>query len=433
MTTLAANLARMSTDLRDAGARVLAAGGAFALWAFAIRVAAALVAFVAQIAIARIVGEGEYGRIAAAVTVLGVAAALAVFGLDVAAQRFVARYRQENDPPALAGFLLFSRALALAVGGAVGIVGAFALAPHDPVLALAFAMLPAMALMMVQEGIAKSFDWPILALAPSYLLRPLLMLALVGAGLALGIGRGATEVMLAMLVATGLVCGVQALMLRPRIAPMLPPDGARRIEGRHWLGVSVPLLVGDVGALVAVSADVIALAWFRSAEEAGIYFAAVKSLALVPFVAYAISNAIAHRVSALHVRGDREALRAMVRRATLATLVPSVVFAAALVALGPFVLGLFGPGFVEAWPAMAIVAAGTVALAAVGPAERVLAMVGAERIYARIYVGAGVLACVLALALVPAYGVIGAASALALTMLAEAIALGLAVRRVLAR
>ena len=124
---------------------------------------------------------------------------------------------------------------------------------------------------------------------------------------------------------------------------------------------------------------------------------------------------------------------ALVRRATLATLVPSLVFAIALVAVGPMILGLFGPAFVEAWPAMAIVAAGTVALAAVGPAERVLAMVGAERAYARIYVGVGILACVLALLLVPSYGIIGAAIGLSLTMFVEALALGWAVRRALAR
>ena len=50
--------------------------------------------------------------------------------------------------------------------------------------------------------------------------------------------------------------------------------------------MATPILIGDIGGrLVAVSVDVIALSIFRPSEEAGIYFAAVKSLALVQFVA----------------------------------------------------------------------------------------------------------------------------------------------------
>lgn len=347
MTGIAANLARMSLGARLASRQMLASGGAFALWAFAIRVVAALIAFGSQIAIARLIGEAEYGRVAAAVTILGVFAALCVFGLDTAAQRFVARYRQETDPEALRGFLVLARAVPLAFGGALGLTGAVLVAPHDPVLALAFATLPLFALMMTQEGIAKSFDWPISALAPNYVLRPAALLALVAGAAFLGYGASATGVMLALLVASAIVCLVQILVLRARLAPLLP-HGPRRIESRHWLGVSLPILVGDIGAILAVSADVIALALFRPPEEAGIYFAAVKSLVLVPFVAYAVTNAVAHRISALHVAGDREAVRVMVRRARLATFVPSLAFAIVLVAIGPTILGLFGPAFVEA-------------------------------------------------------------------------------------
>ncbi|WP_372425605.1 lipopolysaccharide biosynthesis protein [Salinarimonas chemoclinalis] len=430
MTGAVGIIGRFSANARGAGRRIGAAGGGFALWAFAIRVGAAALAFLTQIVLARLVGEEAYGEVAGAITVLGIVVAVAVLGLDTAAQRFVARYRVEGDDAALRGFVQAARVLPILVGGAVGSVGVVLTVAHDQVLALAFVMLPFVAALLAQEGVAKSFDWPILALGPTFLLRPVLALGFVLAAAALGMGLDARGVMLAMLAAAALALGLQTLVLAPRLARTVPA-GASRYHPRTWLAIVSPIVVGDIGALVASSVDVLALALTRPAEETGIYFAAVKSLALVQFVSYAIANAVAHRVSALHVAGDRLALRRYVLRACLATFVPSLALALVLVGLGEFVLGLFGEAFVAARPAMAIVAAGAVVLAAVGPAERVLNMIGAERACAVVYVVTAVVATALAFTLAPAYGVLGAASALALTMVFEAVALAVVLRAAL--
>lgn len=430
MTSAVALIGRVLPGALDAGRRFVAGGGGFALWAFSIRVAAAALAFVTQIVLARLIGEEAYGEVAAAVTVLGVATAVAIVGLDTGAQRFVPHYRAAGDPARLRGFLQLARIVPVGVGAVLGAGGVAVFWSRDPVLATAFATLPIVALLLTREAVAKSCDWPVVALAPTYLLRPVLLLALaLGAGAA-GIALDATGVMLAMLAAAALALAVQTLLLAPRLARVVPP-GPRTMETRYWLGVATPILIGDIGALVAVSADVIALAAFRPSEEAGIYFAAVKSLALVQFVGYAVTNAVAHRVSALHVAGDRAALRAYVLRACVATFVPSLAFALLVVGFGEAVLGLFGEAFVSAWPAMVVVAAGAVVLAAVGPAERVLNVIGRERACARVYVASGVLATALALALVPAFGAMGAAATLALTMTFQAAALALALRAAL--
>lgn len=432
MTGAVGIIGRVSANALSMGRKVVAAGGGFALWAFAIRVAAAALAFLSQIVLARLVGEDAYGRIAAAVTVLGVATAVSVVGFDTAAQRFVPQYRVEGDLARLRGFMAAARLVPFAVGLVVGVIGVALFHASDPVLATAFATLPVVALLFAQEGIAKAFDWPVVALGPTFVLRPVLVLVLVIGAAAWGLALDAVAVMVAMLAAALLALATQASVMRPRVAALVPA-GERRFSLRLWLVVVAPILVGDIGALVAVSADVIALSLFRSDEETGIYFAAVKSLALVQFVAYAVSNAVAHRVSALHVGGDREALKLYVVRACFATFVPSLAFALVLVACGGWILALFGEGFVAAWPAMAVVALGAAALAAVGPAERVLNMIGAERACAKVYVAAGLVAVALAFTLVPAWGIMGAAVGLALTMLLEAIGLGLVLRAALRR
>ena len=66
MTRAVALIGRVFPGGLDAGRRFAAGGGRFALWAFSIRVAAAGLAFVTQIVLARLIGEDAYGEVAAA-------------------------------------------------------------------------------------------------------------------------------------------------------------------------------------------------------------------------------------------------------------------------------------------------------------------------------------------------------------------------------
>jgi O-antigen/teichoic acid export membrane protein len=239
-------------------------------------------------------------------------------------------------------------------------------------------------------------------------------------------------IVLAMVAATAIALAIQWGLMRPKIAAEVPAGPASR-DMRLWLTVSSPVLIGNLGSIIMLSADVIALWLFVGSSQAGIYFAAIKSLVLVQFVAYAVANASAHRVAALHAREEHEELRRFVLRACVMTFLPSLAIAVALVGLGPFILALFGDAFVEGWPAMVIVACGYLVVAAVGPAERVLYMIGAERACARVYLACGAAAVILNLVLVPIYGIMGAASALAMVLVLEAALLAILLRSHLRR
>lgn len=407
-------------------------GGIFAAWTFSIRVGAAGLAFVSQILIARLIGEEDFGRVAAAVTVMLIGASLATLGLDGACQRFVAQYWKKQQFSLLRGYLRDSLLVSAILGSVLGTLGALASFVFDPVLALAFLAVPVLSLMMVNEGVAKSYDWPILAFAPNYLLRPVFLLLLIGAVAVLGYAQDGISVMIATVVAAVLALVVQAAWVRARLSRLLTP-GPREHRFKGWVTVSAPMIVGELGLLVMISADVIVLRLFRDPAEVGIYFAAIKSLALVQFVSYAVANASAHRVSAFHVSGEHQKLRDFVRRACIWTFLPSLAFAVLLLSFGKPILSLFGPAFLDGWPAMVIVTVGYLVRAAMGPAERVLNMIGGERTAARIYVAAAILAVALNLALVPTWGITGAATALAATMCFETVVLALCLRRRLLR
>jgi O-antigen/teichoic acid export membrane protein len=92
-------------------------------------------------------------------------------------------------------------------------------------------------------------------------------------------------------------------------------------------------------------------------------------------------------------------------------------------------LTLFGTDFVAAYPAMLILAVGQLARASIGPAERLLNVLGQQRACAVAYVaafGVNIGGCLL---LAPAYGAIGAATATAAAFTVESVLLFVIAKR----
>jgi O-antigen/teichoic acid export membrane protein len=108
---------------------------------------------------------------------------------------------------------------------------------------------------------------------------------------------------------------------------------------------------------------------------------------------------------------------------------PSLIAAIGILILGRPLLWLFSPQFVEAYPVMLILVAGFLFRAAVGPAEFLLNALGEQRALAAVACGVAVLDIVLNLALVPAFGLNGAAIATATSLATGAVLYAYAARR----
>ena len=82
---------------------------------------------------------------------------------------------------------------------------------------------------------------------------------------------------------------------------------------------------------------------------------------------------------------------------------------------------MFGKDFVGGYPLMFIIAVGLLARAAVGPAERLLNMLGERRRCAHVYAGSFLLNVALCFVLIPHFGAIGAAIASASALVFESV------------
>jgi O-antigen/teichoic acid export membrane protein len=217
-------------------------------------------------------------------------------------------------------------------------------------------------------------------------------------------------------------------MLDRRLSRQFAP-GPRRYEVLKWFSTAIPIFMVEGFYLLLTYTDVLMLQQFRPPDEVGIYYAAAKTLALVAFVYFSVSAATAPRFSEYHVAGDRDRLAAFLANTIQWTFWSSLIATAVILALGHDVLRLFGPHFVNGYPLLFILAVGLLARAAVGPAERLLNMVGEQRVCALVYATAfavNVAACV---GLIPFLGIRGAAIATAVAMTTESGLLFVVTRR----
>src|SRR5665213_506699 len=392
---------------------------------FLVRVGSAMLALASQVLLARWMGSFEFGIYIYVWTWVLMIGALSDFGLSSAARRSIPEYTELKSLDRLRGFLSGSRWLAFGVATAIGVTGAIGvtvLAPyldHFAVmpLYLACVTIPVYGLVQVQAGIAQSYDWPNLALMPFYIWRQATITVLMGAAYLLGAPTGAVTAMIVAVVTTWAVTIVQLVMLDRRLKAKVPA-GPKQFEARAWIATSLPTYV-----------DILALKHYRSPDEIAVYYAGARLLAIVAFVYFAIAGATTHKFTQYHVSGDQKRLASFFAETIKWTFWPSLLACALILALGRPLLGLFGAGFESGYDVMFILAVGMLSRAAVGPAERLLNMLGERKQCAFIYATAFAINLVLCMVLIPRMGIEGAAVATSSALVMESIALYLVAKR----
>lgn len=403
---------------------------------FLVRVLSAVLALGSQVLLARWMGRFEYGVFIYVWTWVVMIGSLSDMGLSSAARRFIPEYTERGERAHLRGFLSGSRWLAFGISvgiSAAGAVAVWLLAPRlDPFsvvpLYLACATIPVWGLGQIQTGIAQSYDWPNLALIPFYIVRQVAMTALMGLAWWVGAPTGAVIAMAVSMATSWIVTLAQGAWLQRRLNARIE-RGPSRQNVHTWLAVSVPIFVVESFYLLLTYVDVLALEHLGSPQEVAVYFAGARLLAVVAFVYYAIAGVTTHKFTQYHVNGDHVRLRKFFAETARWTFWPSLVLCAGILALGRPLLSLFGAGFEAGFSAMLILSVGMLARAAVGPAERLLNMLGDRKPCAAIYALAFAVNLALCIALIPRLGIDGAAAATSTALLTESLLLYLTARR----
>lgn len=403
---------------------------------FLIRVASAVLAFGSQVLLARWLGSFEFGIYVYVWTWVLLFGQFIDLGLGTAAQRFIPEYRERGQPALLRGFNFGSRWFVVMIALAIALLcagGVWLLEPwldHYMLIPLYLACLtfPAYALNNLQEGISRSYDWIGLSMMPAYVVRQLLLTVLMAAAYFAHLPMDAVTAMIAAGLSVWLPVIGQTLLLNRRLNTRVEA-GPRSYDFKSWIVTALPILLVEGFYALLMYTDVLVLQQFRPPNEVAVYYAAAKTLALVAFIHYSIAATTAHRFSSFHVAGDRAGLAAFLAQSIKWTFWPSLAATLLLLAFGRPILSLFGAEFTGGYYLMFILAVGLLARAAIGPIERLLNMLGEQRVCALAHAGAfGVNIC-LCIILIPHFGAAGAAIATATALVFESIALFAATKR----
>ena len=403
---------------------------------FIIRVISAALAYLSQILLARWMGGSDYGVYVYVWTWVLLLGSMMDFGISASAQKIIPEYRACGEHELLRGFLSGSRWMTFAVSALVSVLLAIVVDGLSPwidanaitPLFIGCITLPAFVVANTQDGIARSHDWMRLGLMPQFIVRQSLIIGFTAGAFALGFDLGATLAMLASAAAVWIAMIGQMIVLNRRLGHHIKP-GPKSYDFRGWLAISLPILMVEGFYLLLSYTDVLVLQQFRSSEEVGVYFAVVKTLALVSFIHYAMSATTAHRFAEYHASGDWARLSAYVAHAIKWTFWPSLAATILLLAMGKPLLWLFGPQFVVGYDIMFVAAIGLVVRSAIGPVERLLNMLGHQHICALAYALAFAMNVVLCVALVPRFGGHGAAAATSISLVFETVLLFWIVRK----
>lgn len=403
--------------------------------AFSIRIVSAFITLTMQIFLARWMESFEYGIFVLVWTVVIIAGSVASFGFHTSVIRYVSEYRERGMPGELRGMLLTSRLFTLVVSSlvaALGLAGVWVLKSwiasyYIVPFYLGMICLPMVALGDVLEGIGRGNSWTYWALGPIYIVRPTLILLLMGGAILLGFPADAPTAMVVAILATYLTALGQMAGIGRNLSKILAP-ASPAFRLREWIVVSLPIFLVEGFFFLLTNMDVLMVGFFMQPHDVAVYFATIKTLALVHFVYFAVKAGAAQRY-AQFTHSDPARLAKFARETVSWTFWPSLVLALFLLAVGRPMLMLFGSEFVAGYPLLFIQMIGVVARAAVGPAESLLTMSGNQNACAGVYGATLALNLTLCMVLIPEFGLWGAAIATGLSMMFEAAALSWTVWR----
>ncbi len=403
-----------------------AASQRMALAAFTIRIMSAFIAYVSQVLMARWMGPDEFGIFVWVWVIAVIAGTLSCIGFPSSLVRFIPQYKLAGDDSSTRGMTLTARLFAVGTATVVALIGAaltwfFAdsgSSIYVVPLILGMSCLPMLALAETQDGLSRSFGWVDFALAPTFIIRPCLILASMATALWLGFDATAQTALFASILACWTVSIGQLLVINRRIDKTVPKV-KRTITPMVWVVVALPIFLVEGFFFLLTNVDILIAGAFLPPADVAVYYAAVKTLALVHFVYFAVKAGAAHRYSQYHNAGDRMQYEGFVRETVRWTFWGSLIMSLVMVVAGKMLLSLFGPEFAAGYPLLCVLVLGIMVRSTVGPAESVLTMSGQQNICALVY---GVTLCVniaLNLALIPQYGLMGAAIATTCALMFE--------------
>lgn len=377
-----------------------------------------LIAFAVQIPLARLLGAESYGAYVFVFSWVAIAGIVAGLGMETTFVRYLPTCVAEKKWPQLKGVITFGFTGALIACALLTVIvyGAFygvsgRNSSFFPFIGAGAALLFAMVAAQLAKAALRGLHLVLLSEIMESVARPILVLA-VFLVLFFGLSADGAQLVLWANVATFLAMFAALsfhLMRRlPVPARAATPDFG---EWRDWMGLALPVVLMSGMGLLLNRTDIIMLGSIAGSAEAGIYaigsrFAELAALGLV-----AANTVLAPRISELYHSDRRQQLQKILQAAAWFSFGFAVCVAVVLIAVGAFLLALFGEGFAGAYMPMLILLAGQAINAMAGSVGHLLILTGRQNEAAAVLFVVVIVNVIGNFVLIPLYGMNGAAIA----------------------
>lgn len=413
---------------------VFGTGGSFVL-----KLVAVAVSFVCTVLIRRTLPLATYGAVFYALNFIVLLSIPAVFGMDRLLVREVAAFTARNELPLLRGVLRWT-----SVAGLVTSLGTAAVAAavvcallragqgnRGMLIAIlvALPMLPVRTLSILRQSALRGLKHVLIAFVPDLLIPPMLVLALFGAGVLFfrdALNAETTLMMQMAGLATALAVGV--FVLRWRLPTPIWQGGAEYRPGSWFRSALMLMLVSSMYTLNART-DTFLLGLFKGDASVGVYSGALGAAEFMAFIQMAVNTTLAPAAAQLYAQRDMARLQQVLRKLVRYTFGASLAAALGFIVFGHWYLLIFGKAYTAGYTALAILCVGQLISASAGSVGVILTMTGYEKDAALGSAIGVTLSILLGLALIPVWGIEGAALANAAGVAVWNIMLSVTVRR----
>jgi len=401
------------------------------------RVAGALAGFVTQVVLARTLLASSLGVFYSVTSLAAVVGLVAAHGYPAIAPRFMSRYREQGKESLIAAFVARARKDA-AVYVTITTAAVLAVAAFWPSLSFearaatiaAALSIPANAALRLNGSLAAAIRRFGLAYLPDTCFRPFVLLAGILVLIAAGVTLTAANVTALLTVVFVGLALVQYFLVRKDIphgeavagetvagAAVVGAAVAPKRLVKLWRREATPLILVALFTYFFADVDILIVTPLLPSAETAIVGLSLKLALLVGFAVQVAHQVVVPDLADAHARKEHGAIRDVVLKALAFPLTVTLAALAVVALWGETILSLFGPEFTGAKIPLLILLACQLLRAVFGPNVPLLTVIGAQRQNAALAVSALVVLVVSNVVLAPAYGVLGAAIAVAIATL----------------
>jgi O-antigen/teichoic acid export membrane protein len=394
---------------------------------FFISIAGKGLTFLTGVLLARLMGPTNLGVYAMALAVAQLLRLPSALGLPGVVVRYVPVYDVEEDWGLLRGLLLravqftLSLSVVSAVAGSivVWLLAAWLGSEKTVALWLALWMIPILDFSVLRNAALQGLRRVALAQIPDVLLRPIFFLGLLG--IAWKITSGATfgpVLTLALYLLAVAISFFLGMKLLGRAVPQPVWKSVTRTDYPRWRNSLLPFMLLYTMQLALSQVDILMLSALSTDASVGLYRVAWQGAELISFMLGIVNVVIQPMIARLHTQGDHTRLQRMVTITARLSAGITLPIALLLVVLGPWLLSIvFGDPYRMSYAPMTILVAGQLVNVAAGSVALLLFMTGHEHDAARAISLAALINVVMDLALIPRFGIEGAAIASAVSLI----------------